>query len=145
DFVGEECRGVSGRDEVSDPNAPQRLDLVCGKDKNLAGVVRGSLLPLELPPPGAARREAVERAGSQTFAGAGIAARLNCQKGRWVTGENGSEAMLQLCETRAGNWPQIVATVPAGRILYQAEGVPVLVPVMAAAIAKQSGETITLN
>src|SRR5207253_6058988 len=84
DLVGEECRAVAGRDVVSDPNAPARLDIFCGKDKGLAGVIHSALLPLELPPPGLARREAVERAAAQSLAGVGIAARLYCQKGHWL-------------------------------------------------------------
>src|ERR1043166_8292014 len=112
DLVGEECRGVPGHDDLSDPNAPPRLDLFCGKEKGIAGVVHASLLPLALPPSGVARREAVERAAAQTFGGAGIASRLDCQKGHWLTADNGNESMIALCYTRAGNWPQIVATVP---------------------------------
>ena len=57
-LVGEECRGTPGRDAVSDPNAPPRIDIACGSDKSLAGVVHGAVLPLGLPaaPPSIRRR-----------------------------------------------------------------------------------------
>jgi CHAT domain-containing protein len=144
-LVAEECRGVPGRDVVNDPNAPGRVDISCGKDAELAGVVHASFLPLSLPASGLARREAVEKAARETFAGAGIAARMSCQKGHWVSGDNGDEAMLQLCVSREGNWPQIVVTAPVGKTLYQAEGLPVLVPVFAAAIQAQSGTAVGLG
>src|SRR5262249_23158956 len=81
----------------------------------------------------------------ETLAGLGIATRLDCLPGHWLAADTGNESMIELCTSREGNWPQIVVTAPVGKILYQAEGLPVLVPVFAAAISQQSGETVGLG
>jgi CHAT domain-containing protein len=149
-LVGEACHTVPQDDANADPGAPPPLSILCGTGKGLAGVVHASALPLAIPVSGPARRAAVERAAGVTPAALGIAARMSCRPGHWLPARDGAaqdtgEVMIAPCFLNEGGWPQIVVTAPIGKILYQAEGLPSLMPVFLAVIGGSSGQKLDIG
>ena len=57
---------------------------------------------------------------------------------------DGGELLLAACTLREGDWPQVVLTYADGRILYQAAGLPTLLPVLTRAIATEDGKPLDL-
>src|SRR6185437_9660792 len=149
-LVGEACHTMPQDDANADPGAPLPLSILCGTGKGLAGVIHASVLPLAVPASGPKRREAVERAAGVTPAALGIAARMNCRPGRWLPAQDGAgqdvgEVLIAPCSLNEGGWPQIVVTAPIGKILYQAEGLPSLMPVFLAAIGASAGQKLAIG
>jgi CHAT domain-containing protein len=154
-LVGETCRSVVQSDAASDPDAPPPLNIVCGTGKGLAGVVHTAYLPLSVPPSGPSRREAIERSAAQTPAALGIAARMSCRPGYWLPAQgdasndgaapDGDALLVAPCTLNEGGWPQIVVAAALGKTLYQAEGLPSLMPVFLAAIATSSGRKLDIG
>jgi CHAT domain-containing protein len=149
-LAGEACRSLAQDDAAVDPDAPPPLKIICGTGNGLAGVVHAAFLPLSFPASGPSRREAIERAAGQTPAALGIAARMSCRPGHWLPAQNGSagdgdEMLVALCFLNEGGWPQIVVTVAVGKVLYQAEGLPSLMPVFVTAIGASSGRKLDVG
>ena len=154
-LVGEACRSVVQTDAAIDPDAPPPLNIVCGKGNGLAGVVHTAYLPLAVPASGPNRREAIERTSAQTPAALGIAARMSCRPGHWLpppaeSAKNAEtkgvdEVLVAPCTLNEGGWPQIVVTAALGKTLYQAEGLPSLMPVVLAAIGVSSGRKLDVG
>jgi CHAT domain-containing protein len=152
-LVGEACRSVQS--DLVDPDAPPPLNIICGAGKGLAGVVHTAYLPLSVPASGPSRREALERAAGQTPAALGIAARMSCRPGHWLpvqgvptddgAAKEGGEILVAPCVLNEGGWPQIVVTAALGKTLYQAEGLPSLMPVFVAAIGASSGRKLDVG
>src|SRR6185437_9680398 len=93
---------------------------------------------------------AVERAAGVTPAALGIAARMSCRPGRWLPAQDGAgqeiaEVLVAPCSLNEGEWPQIVVTAPIDKILYQAEGLPSLMPVFLAAIGASAGQKLAIG
>jgi CHAT domain-containing protein len=149
-LVGEACRSAAQVDVAIDPDAPPPLNIICGTGNGLAGVVHAAFLPLSLPASGPSRRAAIERVAGQTPAALGIAARMSCRPGHWLPAQNrpaedGDEMLVAPCFLNEGGWPQIVVTVAIGKILYQAEGLPSLMPVFVTAIGTSSGRKLDVG
>ncbi len=144
-LVGEECHSVPQADAATDPGAPPPFNILCGTSKGLAGVVHAAVLPLSIPGSGPARHDAVERAAGLTPAALGIAARMSCRPGHWLPAQEGNEVFVAPCFLNEGGWPQIVVTVAVGKTLYQAEGLPSLMPVFEKAISVSSGRKIDVG
>jgi CHAT domain-containing protein len=154
-LVGEACHSVVQNDAAIDPDAPPPLNIVCGTGKGLAGVVHTAYLPLSIPASGPSRHEAIERSSAQTPAALGIAARMSCRPGHWLPAQGGAtndgaaqddDALLVApCTLNEGGWPQIVVTAALGKTLYQAEGLPSLMPVFLTAIGTSSGRKLDIG
>jgi CHAT domain-containing protein len=144
-LVGEACRSAAKDDGVGDPDAPPPFNVVCGTGNGLAGVVHAAFLPPSVPASGPPRRTAIERAAGQTPAALGIAARMSCRPGHWLPAGDGDEMLVAPCFLNEGGWPQIVVTVAVGRVLYQAEGLPSLMPVFVAAIGASAGRKLDVG
>ncbi len=154
-LVGEACRAAVRNDAAVDPDAPPPLNIVCGTGKGVAGVVHTAFLSLSVPGSGPSRRAAIERAAAQSPAALGIAARMSCRPGHWLPAQSGAakdgsagdgdEILVAPCFLNEGGWPQIVVTAPIGKTLYQAEGLPSLMPVFVAAINASSGRKLDIG
>jgi CHAT domain-containing protein len=144
-LAGEACSAALRRDDSLDPGAPPPLEIFCGAGRSLAGVVHASRLASTLPESGTARRDAIERTAHSTPGAFNIAARMTCRAGQWLDAGDGNEASIAPCTLRDGDWPQIVLTVPIGTTLYQAEGLPVMLPVFQRAISAASGRRFDLG
>jgi len=66
---------------------------------------------------------------------------MSCDGGDWTGGS--VDMRVAACTLKAQGWPQIVLLADVGGVLYQAEGLPALLPVLTAAIAQRSGTQIT--
>ena len=142
DTVGEACVSAVSPGLRRDADLPPSLTLTCNGDPAAIGAVRPSSLPLNVPAAGAARHAAIEAAARRSLATAEFARRMDCRAGKWLPLADGAEVEIALCTLREGNWPQLVLTYAQGRVLYQAAGLPVLLPVMTKAIAAESGKPI---
>ena len=65
---------------------------------------------------------------------------MNCGDPQWL-GDADSSALF-LCSLNSNDWPHIVTVWASGNALYQAEGLPTMLPVLHAAIGRASGHTI---
>jgi CHAT domain-containing protein/tetratricopeptide (TPR) repeat protein len=144
DASGEPCTGVIVRDSRGDPTIPPAVTLSCNGNPVTVGVVRPAALPLASPTTGPTRRQAIEAAAKRTLAAADFARKMDCPPGRWVTLADGSDMLVGLCTLRDGSWPQLSLTYARGRVLYQAAGLPVLLPALARVIAAESGQPFVL-
>ncbi len=142
DTAGEACTSAISAGMRRDADVPPQLTLTCNKDATAVGAVRPSSLPLAIPASGVARRTAIAAAARRSLAAAEFARRMDCRAGKWLPLADGSEIEIALCTLREGNWPQLVLTYAQGRVLYQAAGLPVLLPVMMRAITAERGKAI---
>ena len=144
DQAGESCSAALDPSAARDPNAVAPLKVSCGASETAVGTVRASLLPLDVPEGGAGRHAAIENAAMRSNAAAEIGRRMVCGQRKWFPLADGHELGLASCKLRDGNWPQVVVTYADGKMLYQATGLPVLLPVLTHAIAAQSGKPLDL-
>lgn len=144
DTAGEACISAITAAMRHDPAVPAPLTISCNGNATAVGAIRASSLPLAIPPAGAGRRAAIAAAARRSLASAEFARRMDCRAGQWAALADRSEIEVSLCRLREGNWPQLVLTYAQGRVLYQAAGLPVLLPVMTRAIAAQSGKALEL-
>jgi CHAT domain-containing protein len=141
-LAGEPCRAVPRTRAVAPPGERAPLDIVCGAGPEPVGALW--IAPL---PAGSASADLVERhasivrAATGTASGRRIAERMSCDGGEWAGGN--IDLRLSTCTLRGQGWPQIVLLAGVGDTLYQAEGLPSLLPVLTTAIAQRSGATIT--
>ncbi|MGH7124935.1 MAG: CHAT domain-containing protein, partial [Stellaceae bacterium] len=141
-LAGESCRialraggtGVSGQ--------PAPLDITCGAAKEPIGTLWITALPADASASDAAERHAkLARAASDTTGGRRITERMTCDAGTWTGGN--LYLRLSSCTRRGEGWPAVVLLGGAGTTLYQAEGLPSLLPVLENAIAERAGKTLT--
>ena len=144
DDAGEPCASMLADDSRRDSTLPPVLAFTCNGNPASVGVLRPSALPLDIAATGARRRQAIEAAARRSLAAAEFARRMDCPAGQWVTLASGSEVLVALCTMREGNWPQLMLTYAEGRVLYQAAGLPVMLPVLSRAIAGESGKPFEL-
>ena len=114
----------------------QSQGIICGADLPPAGTLRVSNPKTTWPEDAAARRSAIigaARANPESALNA--IDRLTCGAGQSL----GADDVLVTCETRSDSWPRIVVLSVTGQGLFEAEGLPGMLPVLTAAIAAQSG------
>ena len=137
DLAGESCTfGPPGGTEAGLRGFP----VACGDAAS-----SGSLYVMpglaKLPDAPDARRDAIVAAAKQMPVGLGLGAEINCGTGSPLA--EGSEYLFFACTERSDGWPRIVLVLPAGGTLYQAQGMPALLPVLEAAIASRSGRALS--
>ncbi len=110
--------------------------ILCGAGQSPAGALHVTTLKAALPEDAAARRTAIIRAARTNPESALNAIdRLRCDAGQPL----GADDVLLTCETRSNSWPRIVLLSAAKTGVFEAEGLPGMLPVMSAAIRAQSG------
>ena len=115
------------------------FSIACGNTAESGSVYVLPALP-RLPTAPEARRAAIIAAAKQMPVGLGLADTLKCDNGSPLA--QGGDRLLFACTARADGWPRIVLVVPSSGALYEAEGVPALLPVLEAAIAARSGTAL---
>ena len=133
--AGEECRAVPRPGLPPLPDSPPPLDVFCGEAKEAAGAVWIDAIPGGTPRDKAALEEVAKR----TIEGQSIQRRMACAVGEPLGGDGG--ALLYSCTLKDGNWPQVVLRVGVGGRLYQAEGLPSMLGVLAKAIDAAAGRS----
>jgi CHAT domain-containing protein len=135
--AGEACRASPRPGVAPIPGNPPPLDVFCGEGKDPTGAVWIDGLPAGTPTEGAARKAALEETAKRTIEGQSIARRMSCKTGEAVGGDQ--SVLFYSCTLTEGNWPQVVLMVGAGGRLYQAEGLPGMLSVLAKAIEQAAG------
>ena len=138
--AGEECHAAPRPGVAPVPGMSPPLDVFCGAVKDPTGAVWRDGLPAGTPTEGAARKAALEATAKRTIEGSSIARRMNCDAGQAVAGDQ--TVQLYACTLKDGGWPQAVLMVGAGDQLYQAEGLPGMLAVLAQAIDQAAGRTV---
>jgi len=102
------------------------------------GSLQVSTLGAPLPAEAGARRATI-LARAKTIAGALSASeQLSCDAGQFLS-DAGNNDVLFLCTMQSNSWPRIVIVAGSERTLYQAEGLPSMLPVLEAAVSVASG------
>jgi len=114
------------------------VDIFCGNNVESVGSLQFSTLSAPLPADGAARRAAM-LARAKTIVGAlSVSEQLSCDAGQSLS-DAGASDVLFLCTMQSNSWPRIVIVAGSERTLYQAEGLPSMLPVLEAAVSAASG------
>jgi CHAT domain-containing protein len=141
-LAGESCRITPRADAREIPAQLAPLDITCGTAETPVGTLWVSSLPAsQMPGDAAERHAAIARAMGNSTGGRRIAERMTCDAGNWTGG--GLDMRLSTCTLRGQGWPEIVLLASVGGALYQAEGLPSLLPVLENAIAQKSGTALT--
>ncbi len=143
DFNGDKCRWEIRTDLPRERDAPLPANIFCGTAKRPTGSVVATPVPSGLPDNATARHQALERLAADTPAGRGDATRLTCRAGQWAKTPGGIDLMLQPCVFSDNEWPQVLAVVVAGPLLFRAEGLASGLPAYEQAIARLLGRTGT--
>ncbi len=138
--TGDECRWEPRPGMPPVPGMPAPIDIFCGTGQAPTGSLWIDGLDAAAPAQGAERKAALEATAKRTLEGAAIARRMRCDAGQAAGGDQ--SVQLYSCTLRAGGWPQAVLMVGAGNRLYQAEGLPSMVPVLAKAIEQAAGRPV---
>jgi CHAT domain-containing protein len=141
-LAGESCRGVPRAGAAALPGEPAPLDIVCGTGQVPVGSLWTAALPASTQTGDPDQRHAsIVQAAGETPGGRRIAERMSCDAGEWAGSR--IDMRVSTCTLKTQGWPQIVLLASVGGILYQAEGLPSLLPVLTTAIAQRSGTQIT--
>ena len=108
-------------------------DIFCGSGSEASGQLSLAGLPQALPADAAARRNAIRVAAKGLI----DPAALRCDEPAWLD----DSSALYLCSVQSNSWPRIVLVGGDGTTLFRAEGLPAMLPVLEAAVAKASGHT----
>ena len=138
--AGEECRWQTHPGLPPVKSMPSPLDVFCGNSKAPAGSVWIDGLDANTPSAGPARKAAIEATSKHTLEGSAIARRMTCDGGEFVAGDQ--SVLLYNCTLKESGWPQSVLMVAAGARLFQAEGLPSMLPVLAKAIEQAAGRPV---
>jgi len=140
-LAGESCRGVARAGAAASPGEPKPLDILCGTGQEPVGSLWTAPLPASAQTGDPNERHAsIVRAATETPGGRRLAERMSCDAGEWASAS--IDMRVSTCTLKAQGWPQIVLLSDVGGILYQAEGLPSLLPVLTTAIAQRSGTQI---
>ena len=140
-LAGEPCRASSRTGAAALPGEPAPLDILCGTAKEPVGSLWTSAVPPSAQAGNPEQRHAsMARAASETPGGRRVAERMTCDAGEWTGGS--TDLRVSSCTLKAQGWPQVVLLADVSGVLYQAEGLPSLLPVLTAAIGQRSGTPI---
>ncbi|HKX07841.1 MAG TPA: CHAT domain-containing tetratricopeptide repeat protein [Stellaceae bacterium] len=140
-LAGESCRTQPRTGASALPGEPAPLGILCGSGKEPVGSLWTAALPAsELTGDADQRHARILRASAETPGGRRAGERLTCDGGEWTGGS--VDMRVSTCTLKVQGWPQVVLLADIGGVLYQAEGLPSLLPVLTAAIAQRSGQAI---
>ncbi len=119
-------------------SAGRSVEIFCGGNALSVGNLQVFTLNAALPADAVARRAAI-LARAKTIAGAlSIGEQLSCDAGQFLSDAGGSDVLF-LCAMQINSWPRIVIVAGSDRTVYQAEGLPSMLPVLEAAVSAASG------
>lgn len=142
-LANEACRWAPAPPATDAASAAVRpRDIACAGTSQAAGTVWSTPLAEALPTAPAARHAALLRSAEATQGGISITLRMTCDGGHWLADTPGADSAVFSCALKSDGWPSIVVLARIGRTLYQAAGLPVMLPVLEAAIASASGRPL---
>src|SRR6185312_2508362 len=71
------------------------------------------------------------------------AGQVTCDGGRWLDPSNPASSGLLICTLQSNGWPRILVVSATSTTLYEAEGMPSLLPVLQSAIAQAAGGSVS--
>ena len=110
------------------------MDILCGGDDAAAGSLHVTQFGAALPADPTARRAAIVTAAKGLTGGLSSSEDVSCGAGQWLA--QGNNSVLYFCTLRSNNWPRVILISGAGNTLITAEGLPDMLPVLEAAVAK---------
>lgn len=139
DLAGEACHTTPRHDIAPDPSAPHPVYLMCGAHAGRPnGAVAAIAASVSLPKATAARHGMLEKMAAKAPAGRDAAARMTCKSGHWMKSPDGIDMLVRSCTLIDGNWPQILVVARIRGYVFQAEGLPALLPALEAEMAAQA-------
>jgi CHAT domain-containing protein len=132
DLGGEVCRADGS---LSDGRP---AEIYCGANAQSAGGLRTLTLGASLPADAVARRAIVLSRAKVMAEALSVTEQLSCGPGQSLGGAGTGNSVLFLCAMQSTSWPRIILIAGVDRTLYQAEGLPGMLPVLGAAIAAAS-------
>ena len=133
---GEVCRADGNLTDA------RPIAIFCGDDPQSAGQMQSSSLGVSLPAETMAHRAAILARAKAIAAGLSLSEQLSCDGGQFLSDAGGSDTVLFLCTMQSNSWPRILMISGYDRTIYQAEGMPGLLPVLGAAISQGSGHPV---
>lgn len=109
-------------------------DILCGDGNSAAGSLRVTQFGAALPADPAARRDAIVTAAKGLTGGLSSSEDVSCGAGQWLA--QGNNSVLYFCTLRSNDWPRLILSSGTGNLLVTAEGLPDMLPVLEAAVAK---------
>jgi CHAT domain-containing protein len=134
-LAGEACR-IAGAPSIS-----RAADIVCGSDAISGGTLRLSALAAPLPQDSAGRLATMTHYALALRSG--DSGQMACDGGQWL-GMPGSTALI-MCTLSSNGWPNAVVVSAQDNVLYEADGLPAMFPVLAAAIGSASGHPVSAD
>ncbi|HUK60443.1 MAG TPA: CHAT domain-containing protein [Stellaceae bacterium] len=138
DLAGEACHFAAPveRNAPADP-------ILCGANSNAVGTLWSSPASGALPTEPAARRAAIIETAHAIAAPLAEKSALRCSAGDALSGT--SDALIFACTEESSGWPRIVLVTSAGDIVYAADGLPALLPVLQAGLAAATGRPFSAD
>ena len=123
----------------SDPVALRSTDIFCGDNVQSVGRLQVEALNAALPADAVARRQAIRARADSITAMLSISGQLSCDSGQFLAD---GEVLLFVCTMPSTSWPHILLISGSDRTIVQAEGMPSMLPVLAAAISMAGGRPV---
>jgi len=124
-LAGEACR-MDGA-----PSLTKNANIVCG-EADVAGTVRMAAAPSSLADAGARLKTLMD--GARALRGQD-AEQASCGDPQWI----GSGMALSICTITGNGWPHVLVAAATDSSIYEADGMPSLLPVLTSALAKLAG------
>ena len=115
------------------------VEIFCGENTQSVGLLQANTLDVDLPADATALRAAILVRGKTIANYLLTSEQLSCDEGRFLGSD---DTLLFLCTLQSDRWPHILLISGSGRTVIQAEGLPNMLSVLAAAVAAASGHPI---
>ena len=133
---GEICRADGSLTEA------RPVEIYCGDNAQSVGNLQVTALGVSLPADATARRSVILARGKAIAGALAVSEQVSCDAGQLLGDADGGANVLFLCTLQSTSWPRVLMVSGFDRTIYQAEGMPGLLPVLGAAISAASGHTI---
>ncbi|HXP77274.1 MAG TPA: CHAT domain-containing protein [Stellaceae bacterium] len=140
-LAGETCRWNKPPVIQLTAGKPQDLTIACGNEAANTGKLWVMKLPEALPENGPTREAAILVVARSAPGALGGAVPSQCEQGQALTPER--DNLLFFCVLQSVGWPRIALVTVAGGAVYEAEGLPALLPVLQAAIASLANRPVS--
>ena len=155
DLTNEKCTFIKRSEVPSDPLAPEPSSIICSQLTHKSGTVTFMVLPPNISQNPLDRHKVVLQAVLSSRAGQINQEEMTCRPGEWQNLEDGQEIFIRSCVMLDGDWPSVSLVMITGKYIVFADGLPVLLPVMASIaeyrlsqfkkVENETVETITIG
>jgi len=125
-LAGEACRMDTA------PSLVKNASIVCGESNAAAGTVRMAAAPQNLSNPATRLKALMD--GARALRGQD-AEQAACGDPQWI----GTGIAMSVCTITGNGWPHIVLAAATASSLYEADGMPSLLPALTAALSQLAG------